>query len=69
MPSLIWLLKKSEFEDATTNLNDAKRADAKKAEQVAGATTSLKEATANAEIKRKATCLMFKLPQTKLLMT
>ncbi len=38
--------KKSEFEDATTNLNDAKRADAKKAEQVAGATTSLKEATA-----------------------
>ena len=38
--------KKSEFEDAATNLNDAKRADAKKAEQVAGATTSLKEATA-----------------------
>ncbi|MCY7217965.1 SEC10/PgrA surface exclusion domain-containing protein [Streptococcus cristatus] len=38
--------KKSEFEDATTNLDNAKRADAKKAEQVAGATTSLKEATA-----------------------
>ena len=38
--------KKSEFEDATTNLDNAKRADAKKAEQVTGATTTLKEATA-----------------------
>ena len=38
--------KKSEFEDATTNLDNAKRADAKKAEQVAEATTSLKGATA-----------------------
>lgn len=38
--------KKSEFEDATTNLDNAKRADAKRAEQVTGATTTLKEATA-----------------------
>ncbi|EFO55111.1 conserved hypothetical protein [Streptococcus infantis SK1302] len=38
--------KKSEFKDATTNLENAKRADAKKAEKVAGATTNLKEATA-----------------------
>ena len=38
--------KKSEFEDATTNLDNAKRADAKKAEQVTGATATLKEATA-----------------------
>ena len=37
--------KKSTFEDATTNLNDAKRADAKRAEKVAEATTSLKGAT------------------------
>ena len=38
--------KKSEFEDATTNLDNAKRADAKRAEQVTGAVTTLKEATA-----------------------
>ena len=38
--------KKSTFEDATTNLDNAKRADAKKAEQVTGATTNLKETTA-----------------------
>ena len=38
--------KKSEFEDATTNLDNAKRADAKKAEQITGATTNLKEVTA-----------------------
>ena len=38
--------KKSKFEDATTNLDNAKRADAKKAEQVTGATATLKEATA-----------------------
>lgn len=37
--------KKSKFGDATKKLDDAKRADAKKAEQVAGATTSLKEAS------------------------
>ena len=38
--------KKATFEDATTNLDNAKRADAKKAEQVAGATTKLNQATA-----------------------
>ena len=41
--------KKSEFEDATTNLDNAKRADAKKAEQVAGATTKLNQTTATFE--------------------
>lgn len=38
--------KKVTFEDATANLDNAKRADAKKAEQVAGATTKLNQATA-----------------------
>lgn len=38
--------KKSEFEDATKKLNDAKRADTKKAEQVVQATTNLDQATA-----------------------
>lgn len=37
--------KKSEFEDASKKLADAKRADAKKAEQVAEATTKLNQAT------------------------
>ena len=37
--------KKSEFEDASKKLDDAKRADAKKAEQVAQATTNLEQAT------------------------
>ena len=37
--------KKSEFEDASKKLNDAKRADDKKAEQVAQATTNLDQAT------------------------
>ena len=35
--------KKSEFEDATTNLDNAKRADAKRAEKIAGATTQLNQ--------------------------
>lgn len=39
--------KKSTFENATTNLNDAKRADAKKAEQVDQATNTLNQATAS----------------------
>ena len=38
--------KKSEYENASKKLTDAKRADAKKAEKVSQATTSLKEATA-----------------------
>ena len=38
--------KKSEFEDATTNLDDAKRADAKRAEKIAEATTKLNQTTA-----------------------
>ena len=36
--------KKSELEDATTNLENAKRADAKRAEKIAGATTALNQA-------------------------
>ena len=38
--------KESEFEDATTNLEDAKRADAKRAEKIAEATTKLNQTTA-----------------------
>ena len=38
--------KKSEFEEASKKLNDAKRADTKKAEQVVQATTNLDQATA-----------------------
>ena len=38
--------KKSTFEDATTNLEDAKRADAKRAEKIAGATTQLNQTNA-----------------------
>lgn len=38
--------KKSTLEDATTNLEDAKRADAKRAEKIAGATTVLNQANA-----------------------
>lgn len=38
--------KKSEYENASKKLNDAKRADAKKAEQVVQATTNLDQATA-----------------------
>ena len=38
--------KKSTFEDATTNLESAKRADAKRAEKIAGATTTLNQANA-----------------------
>ena len=38
--------KESEFEDATTNLDDAKRADAKRAEKIAGATTKLNQTNA-----------------------
>lgn len=38
--------KKSEFEDATTNLDNAKRADAKRAEKIAGTTTKVNQATA-----------------------
>ena len=38
--------KKSTLEDATTNLDDAKRADAKRAEKIAGATTQLNQANA-----------------------
>ena len=41
--------KKSTFEDATTNLDDAKRADAKRAEKIAGATTVLNQANATFE--------------------
>lgn len=36
--------KKSTLEDATTNLENAKRADAKRAEKIAGATTALNQA-------------------------
>lgn len=36
--------KKSTLEDATTNLEDAKRTDAKRAEKIAGATTALSQA-------------------------
>ena len=38
--------KKSTLEDATTNLENAKRADAKRAEKIAGATTALNQANA-----------------------
>ena len=38
--------KKSTLEDATTNLENAKRADAKRAEKIAGATTVLNQANA-----------------------
>lgn len=38
--------KESEFEDATTNLDNAKRADAKRAEKIAEATIQLNQATA-----------------------
>ena len=41
--------KKSTLEDATTNLEDAKRADAKRAEKIAGATTALNQANATFE--------------------
>lgn len=58
--------KKSELEDATTNLEDAKRADAKRAEKIAGATTQLNQTNATFN-KQKVICLMLKLPQIKLL--
>lgn len=41
--------KKSTLEDATTNLEDAKRADAKRAEKIAGATTNLNQANSTFE--------------------